>query len=160
MAALLKADPIDFNPEGLSRGDLLKLKFQIQESRPGFVSPIVMIGVGAVLDVFALPLLFITSAGYSDHHNIWISEQPDGHGGISTSPSALAYTGWVLSSAMIIVGSLMVACGATRLGRYLPRRRLAGFKMDLIDAELSRQAAPPVSEPASDLPPPGEPVTR
>jgi hypothetical protein len=62
---------------------------------------------------------------------------------------------------MLVVGSLMVACGAIRLGRYLPRRRLAAFKIDLIDTELARQAAPTASPPATEeLPPPGEPVTR
>jgi hypothetical protein len=156
MAALIKADPIDFNPEGLSRTDLLKLKFQLQESRPGLVSPIVMIGLGAAFDFLGLVFLTTTSVGYSEGHNIWVA-----HDGIGNSPSALSYTGWIVSSAMLVVGSLMVACGAIRLGRYLPRRRLAAFKIDLIDTELARQAAPPASPPATEeLPPPGEPVTR
>jgi hypothetical protein len=160
MAALIKADPIDFNPDGLSRTDLLKLKFQLQESRPGLVSPIVMIGLGAAFDFLGLVFLTTTSVGYSAGHNIWVAQQSSALGGVSTSPSALSYTGWVVSSAMLVVGSLMVACGAIRLGRYLPRRRLAAFKIDLVDAEFAKQAEPPASPPASDLPPPGEPVTR
>jgi hypothetical protein len=147
VATLLTAEVADFNLDGLSRTDLMKLKFQIGESRPGIVSPLIMLGVGGLLDFLGFSALVGASIGYGARYGVWTSWNTDPLGTTAVNPSGLSYATWTVGSVLLVLGSLLIACGGVRLDRYLPLRRAAGFKMDLIDEELSKPSTPDATPP-------------
>jgi hypothetical protein len=136
---LINADVAEFSVDGMPRTDLMKLRFQLQEQRPGLISPLAMLSGGGVLAFLGLGLIVTTA--------ILSSEVREPFGAYSFNPMTgsddayvtaggiAAITGGIV---MVLAGAALIVFGGLHLSDVLPSRRAAGFKMNLIDTELDK----------------------
>jgi hypothetical protein len=135
LATLVDADVDDFRVEGMPRTELMKLRFKLQESRPDIVAPLVMIGGGLVLDFVGFLGLVAPAIGQKWGRETFTTVDPITG---DRRLSGVSYASLVTGSVLFVVGTLVAICGGVRLSRYLPVRRIAAFKIDLVNVELER----------------------
>lgn len=137
---LIRSDVADFSVDGLSRTDLMKLRFQLQEQRPGLVSPLALISGGAVIDILGLGLAVTAGLMGGVGNGPFGGRDFDPNLGHYTDPyfTAGGVISLVTGIVMVLGGAAMIVFGGMSLSDVLPARRAASFKMNLIDTELDK----------------------
>jgi hypothetical protein len=132
--ALLKANMDDFTVEGLDRAHLRELRGKVDAAQPHIAFPIVQLAGGAAIALAGLAGVVAAADGVQSRLSTWTVD--------SRYANGLAWTTLITGSVVLLFGALFATCGAVRLSRYLPARRIAGFKLDVIDTELEMPAPP------------------
>jgi hypothetical protein len=136
--ALLKASIDEFSIEGLDRAHLAELRGKIDAAQPRVTGPLLQLGSGATMALAGFLGVVLAANGVQARATPWTTD--------SHAPNAVAWATFITGSVFMAFGALFAACGAVRLTRYLPVRRNAAFKLDVIDTELE-MPSPPMAAP-------------
>jgi hypothetical protein len=142
--AMLQADVNTFSTEGLSRVELQKLRFRLDEQRPGLVSPIVTLSGGAALAFLGLAglvtgVIGLTAPGQNEFKR-YAAGDPFG-GPVGMQPTGLGY--FVITAGVVfsLAGAALTTLGTMWLKSTLAERKLAAFKLELVDEALAKTPA-------------------
>ncbi len=121
-APVAVVDPDAFRVTGLDRDQLWNLRLKLEEERPGFGFPSVVLGLGVVSAVL-------------------------GGGGVAAgalAPANQTIKGVFYGSggALILAGAALATWGALWLDRVFKQRRIVGLKVEAVDQALKRLDVP------------------
>jgi hypothetical protein len=131
--ARLQASADAFSVEGLGVWELRRLRAKIDDTQPSVGGPVLQIAFGAPLTVFGATALALVANGAARNLDPWVPHDPlGGRAALTTGGYATLIGGLVVT----LFGAALFACGIIRLSRYLPQRRLADYKLGVIDRQL------------------------
>lgn len=131
--ARLQASADQFSVDGLGVWELRRLRAKIDDAQPSVGGPVLQIAFGSPLTFFGVTALALVANGAAHNLDPWVPHDPlGGRAPLTTG----GYTALIGGLVVTVFGAALVACGIIRLSRYMPQRRLADYKLGVIDRQL------------------------